>query len=62
MIIFKIISEAKFIHTFRDNMDAKVAIYQAMLIHLPWAHSIKNISKYILNYEKVMTYFKKKIP
>ena len=61
-VILKLFPEAKFIHTFRDNMDAKVAIYQAMLIHLPWAHSIKNISRYILNYEKVMTYFKKKYP
>ena len=61
-VILKLFPDAKFIHTFRDNMDAKVAIYQAMLIHLPWAHSIKNISKYILNYEKVMIYFKKKYP
>ena len=43
-------------------MDAQIAIYQAMLIHLPWAHSMNNISKYILNYEKVMNYFKKKYP
>ena len=61
-VILKLFPEAKFIHTFRDNMDAKVAIYQAMLIHLPWAHSIKNISKYILNYEKVISYFKRKYP
>ena len=61
-VILKLFPDAKFIHTFRDNMDAKVAIYQAMLIHLPWAHSIKNISKYILNYEKVISYFKRKYP
>ena len=61
-VILKLFPEAKFIHTFRDNMDAKIAIYQAMLIHLPWAHSINNISKYILNYEKIIDYFKKKYP
>ncbi len=61
-IILKLFPEAKFIHTFRNTMDAQIAIYQAMLIHLPWAHSMNNISKYILNYEKVMNYFKKKYP
>jgi len=61
-IILKLFPKAKFIHTFRDNMDAKIAIYQAMLIHLPWTHSFNKISKYILNYEKIMNYFKKKYP
>tara|TARA_Y100000591_G_C21807827_1_gene685986 strand:- start:276 stop:1595 length:1320 start_codon:yes stop_codon:yes gene_type:complete len=61
-IILKLFPEAKFIHTFRNTMDAQIAIYQAMLIHLPWAHSMNNISKYILNYEKVINYFKKKYP
>jgi hypothetical protein len=33
-----------------------------LLIYLPWTHSIDNITKYILNYEKVINYFKKKYP
>ena len=37
-----------------------IAIYQSMLIYLPWTHSIDNISKYFLNYERTITHFKKK--
>ena len=33
-----------------------------MLIYLPWTHSIDNIIEYILNYEKIISYFKKKYP
>ena len=33
-----------------------------MLIHLPWAHSINNIVKYILGYEKIINFYKKKYP
>jgi hypothetical protein len=59
-LILKIFPKAKFIHTFRDKFDSIIAIYQSMLIYLPWSHSIDNISKYILNYEKNINYFKKK--
>ena len=31
-----------------------------MLINLPWSHNIKHISEYILNYERIINYFKKK--
>ena len=61
-LILKVFPEAKFIHTFRNKLDSAIAIYQSMLIYLPWTHSIDNITKYILNYEKVINYFKKKYP
>ena len=61
-IILKVFPKAKFIHTFRNKLDALVGIYQSMLIYLPWAHSIENIIKYIENYEQVISYFKKKYP
>ena len=61
-LILKIFPEAKFIHTFRNTMDNAIAIYQSMLIYMPWTHSIENISKYILNYKIIMDYFKKKYP
>ena len=61
-LILKIFPKAKFIHTFRDRIDSAIAIYQSMLIYLPWSHSIDNISKYILNYEKIINYFKDKYP
>ena len=61
-LILKIFPEAKFIHTFRNTLDNAIAIYQSMLIYMPWTHSIENISKYILNYKKIMSHFKKKYP
>ena len=57
-LILKVFPDAKFIHTFRNRSDAAIAIYQSMLIYLPWAHSIKNILDYISNYEKIMKHFK----
>ena len=59
-LIIKIFPKAKFIHTFRSKLDSLIAIYQSMLIYLPWTHSIDNISKYYLNYERTITHFKKK--
>tara|TARA_A100001037_G_C15140061_1_gene633250 strand:+ start:661 stop:1962 length:1302 start_codon:yes stop_codon:yes gene_type:complete len=59
-LILKIFPNAKFIHTFRNKSDAAIAIYQSMLIYLPWAHSIKNILDYILNYEKIISHFNAK--
>lgn len=59
-IIVKLFPNAKFIHTYRDRLDAVIAIYQSMLVHLPWAHSIKNILEYILVYEKIIKFFKSK--
>ena len=59
-LIIKIFPKAKFIHTFRSKLDSLIAIYQSMLIYLPWTHSIDNISKYFLNYERTITHFKKK--
>ena len=50
-LILKIFPNAKFIHTYRNRFDAAIAIYQSMLIYLPWAHSLNNILLYILNYE-----------
>lgn len=61
-LILKIFPKAKFIHTFRNRLDSAIAIYQSMLIYLPWSHSIENILNYILNYEKIIDYFKKKYP
>jgi hypothetical protein len=56
-LILKVFPEAKFIHTFRNRFDNAIAIYQSMLIYLPWTHSIDNIIKYILNYEKIIELF-----
>ena len=61
-LILNIFPNAKFIHTFRDKYEAAIAIYQSMLIYLPWAHSIKDIIKYIINYENIINYFKIKYP
>ncbi len=61
-VILKIFPRAKFIHTYRNKYDAAIAIHQSMLIYLPWAHSMNNILKYILNYEKILNYYKKKYP
>ena len=61
-LILQVYPEAKFIHTFRNKFDATLAIYHSMLIYLPWAHSIDHIIKYILNYEKIISYFKNKYP
>ena len=61
-LILQVYPEAKFIHTFRNKFDATLAIYHSMLIYLPWAHSINHIIKYILNYEKIISYFKNKYP
>ncbi len=61
-VILKLYPKAKFIHTYRNRLDAAIAIYQSMLIHVPWAHSIKNILEYILIYEKIMKFFKNKYP
>ncbi len=59
-LILKIFPNAKFIHTYRNRYDAAIAIYQSMLIYLPWAHSLNNILLYILNYEKIIKFFEKK--
>lgn len=59
-LILKIFPKAKFIHTFRNEFDSIIAIYQSMLIYLPWTHSIDNILKYFLNYKKTINHFKKK--
>ena len=61
-LILQVYPEAKFVHTFRNKFDATLAIYHSMLIYLPWAHSINHIIKYILNYEKIISYFKNKYP
>ena len=61
-LILQVYPEAKFVHTFRNKFDATLAIYHSMLIYLPWTHSINHIIKYILNYEKIISYFKKKYP
>ena len=61
-LVLQVYPEAKFIHTFRNKFDATLAIYHSMLIYLPWAHSIDHIIKYILNYEKIISYFKNKYP
>ena len=60
--ILKLYPKAKFIHTFRNRFDSAIAIYQSLLIHLPWAHSINDILEYILGYEKVINFYKKKYP
>tara|TARA_Y100000996_G_C22537347_1_gene648771 strand:+ start:721 stop:2046 length:1326 start_codon:yes stop_codon:yes gene_type:complete len=59
-LILQLFPEAKFIHTFRNKFDSAIAIHQSMLINLPWSHNTKHISEHILNYEKIMNYFKKK--
>ncbi len=60
--IIKIFPNAKFIHTFRNSKDAKLAIYFSMLSELSWSHSLKDIDNYFKIYQKVITYFKKKFP
>jgi len=60
--ILNIFPKAKFINTIRNYNDSSIAIYQAMLPDLPWAHSISDILKYIDNYIKVISFYEKKYP
>ena len=60
--IIKIFPNAKFIHSFRNFKDAKLAIYFSMLSELSWSHSLKDIDNYFKIYQKAIIYFKKKFP
>jgi hypothetical protein len=61
-MILKIFPNAKFLHTFRSPIDSIISIYQSMLPELSGTHSIRNILIYLDNYQKVLSYFKKKYP
>jgi len=59
-IILKIFPNAKFINCRRNLNDNAIAIYQAMLLDLPWTHSISDILSYINSYVKIMSFYEKK--
>ena len=60
--ILKVFPNALFINTKRNYIDSAIAIYQAMLPDLPWAHSISDILNYMDNYIKIIGFFEKKYP
>ena len=60
--ILKIFPNAKFLHTYRNAIDATISIYQAMLSELSWTHKIEDILNYINNYKEIMKHFHLKYP
>ena len=60
--ILNIFPNAKFLHTYRNAIDATISIYQAMLSELSWTHKIEDILNYINNYKKIMKHFYLKYP
>ena len=61
-MILNIFPNAKFLHTYRNPLDATISIYQTMLSGLSWTHKIEDILSYIDNYNEIMNYFKLKYP
>ena len=61
-MILNIFPNAKFLHTYRNSVDATISIYQAMLSELSWTHKIEDSLSYIDNYIEIMNYFKSKYP
>ncbi len=59
-LILQFFPNAKFIHTYRNQNDAIIGIYQTMLPELSWSHKIQDIKNYINSYKKTINYFKKK--
>tara|TARA_B100000780_G_scaffold256751_1_gene206157 strand:+ start:2143 stop:3513 length:1371 start_codon:yes stop_codon:yes gene_type:complete len=60
--ILNIFPNAKFLHTYRNAIDATISIYQAMLSELSWTHKIEDILNYINNYREIMKHFHLKYP
>ena len=61
-IIIKLFPNAKFLHCYRNTSDAVIAIFQSLLPTLSWTHNLDDITNYINNYFKTISYFKKKYP
>tara|TARA_B100000787_G_C16195921_1_gene300830 strand:- start:1818 stop:3155 length:1338 start_codon:yes stop_codon:yes gene_type:complete len=61
-IILEFFPNAKFLHTYRNFNDAIIGIHQKMLPELSWSHSLEKIIQYAQNYQKIISYFKKKYP
>lgn len=61
-IILEFFPNTKFIHTYRNQEDSIIAIYQKMLTELSWAHNLDDIEKYVRQYNITINYFKKKYP
>ena len=61
-LIVKVFPKAKFLHCYRNSIDAILSIYDSMLFQLSWAHKIDDIMVYINNNKKVIKYFKQKYP
>ena len=61
-IIIKLFPNAKFLHCYRNKIDAVIAIFQSLLPTLSWTHNLDDITNYTNNYFKTISYFKKKYP
>jgi tetratricopeptide (TPR) repeat protein len=59
-LILNIFPNAKFVVNERNILDNIIGIYKKMLLEIPWAHSLNDITKYIDNYFKIMILNKKK--
>ena len=60
--IINLFPNAKFLHCYRNPSDAVIAIFQSLLPTLSWTHNLDDITNYINNYFKTISYFKKKYP
>ena len=49
-VILEFFPNAKFIHTYRNQEDSIIAIYQRLLAELSWANNLNNIEKYVRKY------------
>ncbi len=61
-VILEFFPNAKFIHTYRNQEDSIIGIYQRLLAELSWAHNLNDIKKYVRQYNITIQYFKKKYP
>ena len=61
-IILEFFPNAKFIHTYRNQKDSIIGIYQRLLAELSWAHNLNDIKNYVRQYNITINYFKKKYP
>ncbi len=61
-IILNLFPNAKFLHCYRNKSDAVIAIFQSLLPTLSWTHNLDDITNYVNNYLKTISYFKKKYP
>lgn len=54
---------AKIIHTTRDPVDTGLSLWTLLFTsHLPWAYDQRDIGRYILSCQKIMTHWKKLFP